>query len=226
VTLNEIAIQLGKAAAGSAIAQAYSQDSPYAFRTQPLYTGAKMTNNEYIASLGNIDWSAGLPSDAASFAMPQNIVPGGDVNWATLFPTVGNSLLQGPAIPAEVSTIGAVLKSAGVSLAGSALASLFPSLVQQGGAAPKAGLITGACPPGRVRRTVSFGRDICAKKATMNPLNPKALRRATSRISRFHAFASKAEKEMQKAFRKGGFSAAKRSTGRCTTCRKSKCSCG
>jgi hypothetical protein len=115
-------------------------------------------------------------------------------------------------------------------LAGTGLESLFglqdTTAVTK---APKATLITGACPPGRVVRKIAYGRDICIRKPKMNPLNPKALRRATTRISRFHHFAVAAEKEMAAAFRKGGFHpgrAVARIGGKCGSCRKSKCSCG
>lgn len=93
--------------------------------------------------------------------------------------------------------------------------------------APNASLITGSCPPGMKRRKVAWGRDICVKKSTMNPLNPKALKRATTRISRFHHFAVTAEKQMAAAFRKGGFHPARRTSGgKCGSCKKTRCSCG
>ena len=68
----------------------------------------------------------------------------------------------------------------------------------------------------------------CVTNRHMNSLNPHALRRATRRIASFHSFAVKAEKEMAKAFRKGGFHvpSSHRRTTRCTTCRKTNCSCG
>lgn len=51
--------------------------------------------------------------------------------------------------------------------------------------APRAGIITGDCPPGRVRRRVAWGRDICARKPRMNVTNVRALRRAMKRVTGF-----------------------------------------
>lgn len=160
---------------------------------------------------------------------------GGQMNvadFAGLFATslLGNGTgfasqsLQGPATGAEVSILGRILGGIAAGAGIEAGKSIMSQVPQE---APKASLIMGTCPPGRVRKTVAWGRDICIKKPTMNPLNPKALRRATTRISRFHAFAQKAEKEMAKAFRKGGFhvSTGSRSRTKCGTCKKTACSC-
>lgn len=126
-----------------------------------------------------------------------------------------------------------ILKTAAGAIAGHEIASAVfgggSSLQSTSAPAPKAGLLTGSCPPGRVVRKIAYGRDICIRKPKMNPLNPKALRRATTRISRFHHFAVQAEKEMAAAFRKGGFHpgrAVARTGGKCGSCRKTKCSCG
>ena len=155
---------------------------------------------------------------------------GGNVDANELMSLFGaqNSLLQTVPVGARVGgigipeAIGSVIDVLGSVLGGGSL------MQQNGTAAPKAGLITGACPPGMRRKTVSLGRDICVRKPRMNVLNPKALRKATSRISGFHKFAVSAEKQMAAAFRKGGFRArtTSSSSGRCGTCRKSKCSCG
>lgn len=106
------------------------------------------------------------------------------------------------------------------------LASLFGITTSETQAAPKASLITGSCPPGLRRRTVAWGRDICVKPRRMNPLNPKALMRATRRLAGFQHFAVKTEKAIQQSFRKAGVHAPRRiSGGKCGTCRKSACSC-
>jgi hypothetical protein len=54
-----------------------------------------------------------------------------------------------------------------------------------GGKAPLATFFGGCCPPGRVLRRTSWGRDICAKVPRMNPFNPRALARADRRITQF-----------------------------------------
>lgn len=51
--------------------------------------------------------------------------------------------------------------------------------------APLATFFGGCCPPGRVLRRVAGGRDICARRARMNPFNPRALARADRRITTF-----------------------------------------
>lgn len=51
--------------------------------------------------------------------------------------------------------------------------------------APLATFFGGCCPPGRVLRRTSWGRDICAKQPRMNPFNPRALARADRRITTF-----------------------------------------
>lgn len=51
--------------------------------------------------------------------------------------------------------------------------------------APLATLFGGCCPPGRVLRRISMGRDICIRKPRMNPFNPRALARADRRITQF-----------------------------------------
>lgn len=143
------------------------------------------------------------------------------------------SSLQGPMTIPEV--LGGIGKASTIYQGGVAIAcGLFPSLCGDSGQAmtssqgppPKAGLITGSCPPGRVRRTVAYGRDVCVRKARMNVLNPKALNRAARRMSGFHAFAVKAEKELQKVVRKSGYRGqTKRVGGKCGVCRKTSCSC-
>ena len=173
---------------------------------------------------------------AAGAATNQEVKPVAGI--ADLFVSTGqaflqnnlNSLVQGPAIPAETAAlegvVGKILQGLGIHSVTQGVESILgiggQSSVQE---APKASLIMGTCPPGRVRRKVAWGRDICAKKPTMNPLNPKALRRATTRMARFHAFAEKTEKEIQKSFRKAGVHSARRTSSRCGTCRKTRCSC-
>lgn len=140
--------------------------------------------------------------------------------------TYGSQMLQAP-VPAPVGAGGVVAKIL-QGIAGGIASGVTTAAITQGGtAAPKAGLITGSCPPGLVRRNVAWGRDICVKPRRMNPLNPSALRRATSRISRFHQFAQATEKQMAKAFRKGGFhvSSGSSSRSKCGTCKKARCSC-
>lgn len=51
--------------------------------------------------------------------------------------------------------------------------------------APEATFFGGCCPPGRVLRRRPWARDICAKKATMNVFNPRALARADRRLTGF-----------------------------------------
>jgi len=65
----------------------------------------------------------------------------------------------------------------------------------------------------------------CVKNRHMNPLNPKALMRATRRMAGFHHFANRIEKQIQHALRKAGVRGPRRIGGRCGTCRKTKCSC-
>jgi hypothetical protein len=133
---------------------------------------------------------------------------------------------------------------------GASLSSLFPSLIGrtlqdisnlpqslgigQNPLIPQYSVTAHACPPKLTARGMK-GQHLskphkgstphCVTNRHMNSLNPHALRRATRRLSSFHSFAAKAEKEMQKAFRKGGFHAPKRSAGKCSTCRKTRCSC-
>lgn len=125
-------------------------------------------------------------------------------------------------LPAIVGSIGA-----GMTLSKAACA-LFPSLCSSGimstQGTPNAGLLTGSCPPGRVLRRISMGRDKCIKKPRMNPLNPKALNRAVRRLSGFQNFATRTEKAIRHSFVKAGVRPVHRTrAGACGTCRKKTC---
>lgn len=71
-------------------------------------------------------------------------------------------------------------------------------------------------------RNPHFGKPVCPR---MNPLNPKALARATRRLSGFQHFATKTEKLIRQSFMKAGVHPVKRVGGKCGTCRKTRCSC-
>ena len=115
-------------------------------------------------------------------------------------------------------TAGRIIAGAAGSILGSLLGSNGPATEEQ---TPVAGLITGSCPPGLVRRRVAWGRDICTKRRRMNPLNPDALRRSTRRLVGFQ----KAVKSTQKALSKACGPRPARASGRCSTCKKRNCSC-
>jgi hypothetical protein len=66
--------------------------------------------------------------------------------------------------------------------------------------APRATLIGGECPPGRVLRRTRLGRDICAKKPRMNVCNRPALSRASRRVKGFLMLAKSTEKTMRQSF--------------------------
>lgn len=68
---------------------------------------------------------------------------------------------------------------------GGAPPALGPGPTSASGPAPTATFFGGECPPGRVLRRVSMGRDICIKKPRMNPFNPRALARADRRVTSF-----------------------------------------
>lgn len=69
------------------------------------------------------------------------------------------------------------------------------------------------------------GQLVCVpKKRRMSPCNPDAARRAVRRISLVHGFMRSIEKSMQKACRPVRGSV-RRSSGKCQTCRKVRCSC-
>lgn len=70
----------------------------------------------------------------------------------------------------------------------------------QAGPPPPAGIFTGACPPGRVLRRVSLGRDVCVKKPRMNVCNRSALSRATRRVKGFLTLSKSTEKTMRQSF--------------------------
>lgn len=133
-------------------------------------------------------------------------------------------------IPTSVGgVLGGAVAKIGVAELEQFACNLFPSLCNNGSSlmaqttAPKAGLISGACPPGRVVRHVSLGRDICIKKPRMNPLNPKALNRAVRRLAGFQNFATRTEKAIRHSFIKAGVRPTARRGGACTTCRKKTC---
>lgn len=68
-----------------------------------------------------------------------------------------------------------------------------------------------------------YGKPVCPR---MNPLNPKALARATRRLAGFQSFATKTEKVIRHMFVKAGVHPTRRVGGKCGTCRKTRCSCG
>jgi len=87
-----------------------------------------------------------------------------------------------------------------------------------------------ACPPGmHVPKT--YGKrggstKPCVSNRHMNPLNPKALARATRRLAGFQTFATKTEKVIRSMFTKAGVHPTRRIGGKCGTCKKTRCSCG
>jgi hypothetical protein len=114
-------------------------------------------------------------------------------------------------------------------------ASEIPNLIEsfQGGAlsytaqAPTAPLLGGACPPGRVLRRISLGRDRCIKKPHMNVCNRHALARSTRRVSGFLTMAKSTEKKMRQSF--GGLLSTKKRSmrgGRCAGCGQQSKNCG
>jgi hypothetical protein len=179
-------------------------------------------------AIEGVTYVDGLPYDADS-AFQNLLVSGGFSNSGPDLSFGGGGqvgTILGPIIeeiPAVVSSVGA-----GMTIS-KALCAMFPSLCNSNNAlmaqTPNAGLLTGSCPPGRVLRRIPYGRDKCIKKPRMNPLNPKALMRATRRLAGFHNFAKKAEKQIQKSFRGAGISAPRRGTSRarCGTCAKKSC---
>jgi hypothetical protein len=139
---------------------------------------------------------------------------GGFANLQNLFPSIA-ALAQNAG--GAIDTIGKIFTTG--------------SGIGQNPLIPQYSVTAHACPPKLTKSGHLHGQHVgvkgkCVPNRHMNALNPHALRRATRRLSSFHSFAAKAEKEMAKAFRKGGFHGAKRTSGRCTTCRKTKCSCG
>jgi hypothetical protein len=164
---------------------------------------------------------------------------GGTVNinefMAGMAPEVGSAIVPGAGSIA--GAIGRVLGRAGAAVGiGTAACAVFPSLPGCGGSAvtpvtsqvaqvpsgpaPKASLILGSCPPGRVRRKVAWGRDICARRPHMNVLNPHALRRAARRIGGFQKQVRSIEKLVNASMKTSG---ARRT--RCVSCKKTRCSC-
>lgn len=117
-----------------------------------------------------------------------------------------------PAMPTNALTVPPIIKGIGGGIIGTALSGGIDSVVRgitggstsnggcgcngssrdpctgrklSGQRAPDATFFGGCCPPGRVLRKVAWGRDVCAKRATMNPFNPRALARADRRITMF-----------------------------------------
>lgn len=93
---------------------------------------------------------------------------------------------------------------------------------------PSAPLLGGACPPGRVLRRVSLGRDKCIKKPHMNVCNRHALARSTRRVSGFLHMAKNTEKKMRQSF--GGLLTTKSRSrsggrGRCVGCGQTSARC-
>lgn len=213
--------------------------------TAPTFAGLPASYEQLFAGAPLLTELPTAPSIALDVFAPDLISNSGGITVDNLLPDYGLSSLfydpgalnfQGPLLPAELGTLGGLLSTIGkgalAGLAGSAAGMELQNLLGPSSSlqtAPKASLLTGACPPGRKLRRIAYGRDICVRKPRMNPLNPKALKRATSRLAGFHKFAAHAEKEMAAAFRKGGFHPAARARiskgGRCGTCQKNKCSC-
>lgn len=165
------------------------------------------------------------------------ILPGGaGISAAPIgVPSMDLSSLDPNGLANALQSLPSVLISATPTIASevaSGICALFPSLCGGSGntslmaQTPNAGLLTGSCPPGRVLRRVSLGRDKCVKKPHMNPLNPHALMRATRRLSGFHKAAGRVEKAIAKSLRGSGIRSPKRSSAaRCGTCQKKSCSC-
>ncbi len=156
-------------------------------------------------------------------------VPNQNVSFPSLN-LITNPLRQGPVLTGTPG-VGTQIQT-GIDIA----CGLFPSLCGNGVASPLGfqenggpvftNLFTGECPPGRVRRTrkPTLGRDICAKKPRMNPLNPRALVRATRRLASFNKFAKKTSRELAKLAPPRRRVATARG-GRCVTCATSPCAC-
>jgi hypothetical protein len=106
-----------------------------------------------------------------------------------------------------------------------------PGVLSYTAQAPSAPLLGGACPPGRVLRRVSLGRDKCVKKPHMNVCNRHALARSTRRVSGFLTMAKNTEKKMRQSF--GGLLTTKKRAssstrgGRCGGCgqTQNRCAC-
>lgn len=185
-----------------------------------------LNNQALIARLSSTGGYAAAPTVAnLGIADISDAVPGVTMDLSSLDPNGLANALQ---------SIPSVLISATPTIASevaSGICALFPSLCGSGNTSlmaqtPNAGLLTGSCPPGRVLRRVSFGRDKCVKKARMNPLNPKALNRAVRRLSGFQNFATRTEKAIRHSFVKAGVrpTTIRRSGGgRCGTCQKKTC---
>lgn len=154
---------------------------------------------EYLAALGratNPNWVGWAqidpridPRGTATMDEWAPVEPGG---LGTIFPGFPELTIPIPGI----GTIGVEFPSAPPPPA-STFAQV-PAVRQQ--PAPTAGLLTGACPPGRVLRRRRLGRDICIKKPHMNVLNPRALARSTRRVSGFLHRVRSTEKALRHAF--------------------------
>ena len=161
-------------------------------------TGAQLrTMTQSYASMGQPQLEALARSLVAAPAMtltgagPAGLSFGGGFSPAPIVPPMPTGGWRG--------AIGGVVTAAGGAAAGAAGEWFRRQLGGGGGSAPRlpvgptssngpaptATFFGGECPPGRVLRRVSMGRDICIKKPRMNPFNPRALARADRRVTSF-----------------------------------------
>jgi len=190
---------------------------------------------ELQALFGPEWWPAACPTGPAMSIVSTPIIsptllPGGGVMPFGNFPFGLGGSYTTPQIPSVIPPIvgGAAAGVAGAitqemicavfpSLCGSG-AGTFPSAVPQAGPY-SLGVQVYPCPPGRKLKADGT----CAKRRSMNMLNPHALKRAARRLAGFNSFAQKTEKELSKIVR----SKTRVRSGRsgCGTCGKAKCSC-
>lgn len=118
------------------------------------------------------------PASLLPYAQPTSVGPTGPTGMPTIN-TQGIGSILGP-VGTAVGTA-STLKELYDQLTGN-----NPKPKTNGtGPAPKATFFGGECPPGMVRRNISFGRDTCVRKPRMNVLNPHALSRARRRVDGF-----------------------------------------
>lgn len=183
-------------------------------------------SNDYIwqmqTAFNDPNW---WPSDFAQFYDP-------NADWSAWgglqnTPAGGGSILS-QVIQGGIDIVGDLITGGGSPASG-----LATPIISTQTPAPNAPLLGGPCPPGRVLRRVSLGRDKCIKKPHMNVLNPHALSRSTRRVSGFLKRVRNVEKAIRHSMAGTGVIHAKqrRSSGRagCFTCgarTARSCSCG
>lgn len=144
------------------------------------------------------------------------------------YQSLGGSMIGGAVSAVTSAVTGALIDRVGAMMGGnSQLPAEMPSSAGIPGI-PNIGTLSvqsaPACPPRyHLRKKMVAGRPACVKRRRMNPLNPAALRRSTTRLVGFQKAVKTVEKALTKACR-GKKHSAPRRTG-CSTCGKGKCSC-